>query len=69
MYITITKNSDGDRINALETRVEALEAATGATTVVVPETVVPETVIPETGVTPSGVTGTTTPVIPTVPAE
>lgn len=77
IYISVTKNSDGDRVNALETRIEALEAATGATTgTVVPETTVPETgvpdtgtTLPDTGVTPSGTTGTTSPVIPTVPAE
>ena len=70
MYIAITRNSDGDRITALETRIEALEAATGATTSeILPPT---DTTIPETGVTdpgtilpPTGTTGTTT----TIPAE
>ncbi|MGK2931613.1 MAG: hypothetical protein ACSLFD_02345, partial [Solirubrobacterales bacterium] len=70
IYISVTKNSDSDRINALETRIEAIEAATGATTggVVPPAT----DTIPDTGVTteiPEGVTGTTTPAIPPVPAE
>ncbi len=66
IYISVTKNSDGDRINALETRIEALEAASGATAL--PETTVPETVVPGT-VPDTGVTGTTVPVVPTVPAE
>ena len=73
IYISVTKNSDSDRINALETRIESLEAASGVvppeTGTTLPETVVPETgtTLPETGVTPSGVTDTTTPAIP--PAE
>lgn len=67
MYIAITKNSDGDRITALQTRVEALEAASGVTTID-PATVDPATVLPSTGTTlpetvlpPSGATGPTTP--------
>lgn len=32
IYISLTKNADGDRIDALQTRVEALEAAAGVTT-------------------------------------
>ncbi len=73
IYISVTKNSDSDRINALETRIEALEAASGVvppeTGTTLPGTVVPETgtTLPETGVTPNGVTDTTTPVVP--PAE
>ena len=43
MYIAITKNSDSDRITALETRISALEAASTGT--------VPETTVPETGTT------------------
>jgi hypothetical protein len=55
LYISITKNSDSDRISALETRIEALEAASqGATTVPVVPTV------PETGTTDAtGITGIT----------
>lgn len=69
IYISVTKNSDSDRINALETRIEALEAASGATTL--PETTVPETGVPDTGTTlpDTGTTGGAVPVIPTVPAE
>ncbi|MGA7397349.1 MAG: hypothetical protein WBW62_07885 [Solirubrobacterales bacterium] len=62
MYIAITKNSDGDRITALQTRVEALEAASGVTTAD------PATLIPETGTTlpePVPPTGTTETTIPT----
>jgi hypothetical protein len=76
MYIAITKNSDSERINALEARIELLEAAGGSATGVVPETGVtlPETgtTLPDTGTTLPD-TGTTlpetgtTPVIP--PAE
>jgi hypothetical protein len=71
LYISITKNSDSDRISALETRIEALEAASqSATTVPVVPTV------PETGTTDAtGTTGTTdgtdgavTPT-PTTPAD
>jgi hypothetical protein len=61
IYISLTKNSDGDRIDALETRIENLEAAAGIATdpdglpaeeaAVVPETGVtlPETVVPGAG--------------------
>jgi len=63
IYISLTKNSDGDRIDALETRIENLEAAAGIATdpdglpseqeAVVPETGVtlPETVVPGAEVT------------------
>jgi hypothetical protein len=74
LYISITKNSDSDRISALETRIEALEAASQAATTV--PAVPTEPVVPETGVTDStGVTGSTdstdgavTP-SPAIPAE
>lgn len=82
LYVSITKNSDADRIDALETRIEVIEAA-GAASGIAP-TISPETTLPETGVTDpaivapdagtTGVTGTTdgsggvTPV-PTTPAE
>jgi len=75
IYISTTKNSDADRISALETRIEVLEAA-GATSGIAPSTIVPEpgvtdpsTIVPETGVT--GTTdgsGGVTP-LPTTPAE
>ncbi len=53
LYISITKNADGDRISALEERIGALEAATGGG--------VPATgTTPGTGTTLPG-TGTTTP--------
>lgn len=66
MYIAITKNSDADRITALETRITALEAAsTGA----VPETGTTDFGVPlpegTTGIT--GVTGVTG--APTIPSE
>ena len=56
LYISLTKNADSDRINALQTRVEALEAAAG---IAPADGVVPETGVttPETGVTlPDGTT-------------
>jgi len=56
LYISLTKNADSDRIDALQTRVEALEAAAGITPA---DGVVPETGVttPETGVTlPDGTT-------------
>ena len=51
IYISLTKNSDGDRIDALETRIENLEAAAGVAAG--EETTLPESeeVLPETGVT------------------
>lgn len=66
LYISITKNADGDRITALEQRISALETATGGG----PDasgTTTPE--IPPTGVTPpdSGTTPDTGGVTPTVP--
>lgn len=64
LYISITKNSDSDRISALETRIEALEFATNPTGITDPATVVPETGV--TGATDG--TGTVIPV-PTTPAE
>jgi hypothetical protein len=69
MYIAITKNSDGDRITALESRISALEAATGATTLdpsAVPPpsgTTLPDTSIPDSTVPDVGATG------PTLPGE
>lgn len=64
IYISLTKNADGDRIDALQSRVEALEAAAGippeGTEVIPPETTVPEATIPETGTTLPD-TGTTLP--------
>ena len=69
MYIAITKNSDSERITALESRIAALEAATGATTLD-PTAIPPSTgtTLPDTGTTlpetlPSitGITGPTTP--------
>jgi hypothetical protein len=69
LYISLTKNSDADRIDALETRIEAVEAAAaagGISPTTEPETSVPDTalpeiaapdaVVPETGVTGSGTT-------------
>lgn len=64
LYVSLTKNSDADRINALEARIEAVEeaAAVGGITPTtvpeasVPDTTVPETVLPETGATDSGTT-------------
>ena len=54
IYVSLTKNSDGDRIDALETRIENLEAAAG----VVPETgsTIPPAPVPEDTSTESGVT-------------
>lgn len=46
IYISISKNSDSERIDALETRIEALEAAAGTTTT--PEETLPETTVPGT---------------------
>mgnify|MGYP006928190807 CR=1 FL=1 len=70
MYIAVTKNSDGDRITALETRIEALELATGATTGGIEPTA--QTITLEAGITdpgasvvPEGTTGSST----TIPAE
>ena len=54
MYIAITKNSDSDRITALETRITALEAASGGASTGTTDFGVP---IPETGTT--GATGAT----------
>jgi len=66
LYISLTKNSDSDRIDALQTRIEALETAAGVTSTdtSIPETGVtlPETgaTLPDTGVTlPDGTTGVT----------
>lgn len=61
IYISLTKNSDGDRIDALQTRIEALEAAAGITSTDATEstTTIPGTdsLTPETGVTlPDGTT-------------
>ncbi|HMY26860.1 MAG TPA: hypothetical protein PLJ59_11080, partial [Solirubrobacterales bacterium] len=73
LYISLTKNADSDRIDALQTRVEALEAAAGIppadTSTEVPETgtTLPETgvTVPDTGVTlPDSTTGSSGVVIP-----
>lgn len=73
LYISITKNADGDRIDALESRITALEAATGATPGTVPGTdstvPPPDGTLPDSGSTlpddttipPTGTTDTTTP--------
>lgn len=68
MYIAITKNSDGDRITALESRIAALEAATGATTLD-PTAIPPEsgTTLPDTSTLPGtvpSITGATGPTLP-----
>jgi hypothetical protein len=67
IYIATTKNSDADRISALETRIEALEAA-GAANGTVPPATLPETgtTDPSTLIPPTGDTGTA---LPTTPAE
>ena len=68
IYISVTKNSDADRISALETRIEALEAA-GAANGIAPSTTVPETGTADPGLLPdTGTTGETLP-LPTTPAE
>lgn len=63
IYIAVTKNADGDRIDALESRITALEAATGAPTGTTDTTVPPtdatdpsDTTIPPTGTTLPGTT-------------
>jgi len=60
IYISVTKNNDADRISALETRIEALEAAGAASGIT------PSTVVPDTGTTDG--TGGVTP-LPTIPSE
>ncbi|MEX0620168.1 MAG: hypothetical protein WD181_01145 [Solirubrobacterales bacterium] len=75
LYISITKNSDADRINALETRIEAIEEA-AATDGVAPATL-PDTETPDAGTTvpptgeegTTGVTGETSTLLPATPAE
>ncbi len=63
IYISVTKNSDADRISALETRIEALEAAGAASGIA------PSTTLPETGTTDStDGTGGVAP-LPGFPAE
>lgn len=61
IYIAVTKNSDGDRIDALQTRIESLEAAAGipSTDTTESTTTIPGTdsLTPETGATlPDGTT-------------
>lgn len=69
LYISLTKNADGDRITALETRISALEAATGGGAAATGTT----EGVPSTGVTPSDAgtvspdTGTVIPDTGTVP--
>jgi len=62
IYISLTKNADGDRIDALQTRVEALEAAAGVPSPDSADPTVPEaeTPLPDTGTTLPD-TGTTLP--------
>lgn len=80
IYISVTKNSDADRITALETRIAALEAATGATTdpgTTTDPGVTPDTAIPpasgttsDSGIPPaSGATGESGAAAPTTPSE
>jgi hypothetical protein len=66
LYISLTKNADSDRIDALQSRIEALETAAGVTptdtsTDTDSDATVPEVGVttPDTGVTPSD--GTTLP--------
>jgi len=63
IYISTTKNSDADRIDALEARISAIEEA-GAVNGVTPA---PDTTLPESGTT--GVNGETSPLLPETPAE
>jgi hypothetical protein len=72
LYISITKNSDSERIDALEARITAIEeaaAVSGVPPTTAPETGVtdPETLIPPTGDT--GATGTTDGTSTLIPAE
>jgi len=73
LYISISKNSDTERISALETRVAALEAASNPTGITEPTTVLPETgvTVPETVLPDTGTTGTTdgTVPVPITPTE
>ncbi|MCB8916239.1 MAG: hypothetical protein H6532_10480 [Thermoleophilales bacterium] len=76
LYISLTKNSDSDRIDALQTRVEALESAAGivptSTDTTDTGTDVPETgvTLPATGVTlPDGTTDSSGVVIPPTGGE
>ncbi len=66
LYISLTKNADSDRIDALQTRVENLEAAAGipSDSSTAPDT---GTTLPETGVTPPDL-GTTLPDDTTLPS-
>lgn len=50
LFVSITKNADGDRIDALESRITALETATGAPSGTVPPDT--GTVPPDTGTIP-----------------
>ncbi len=63
LYISITKNADGDRIDALESRITALEAASQGTTGTTPGT--DSTIPPTDGTLPD--TGTTLPDTGTIP--
>ncbi len=75
LYISITKNSDADRIDALEARIELIEEA-GATSGIAP-TITPETGVTDSGTTvppdgetgATGATGETSTVLPEAPAE
>jgi hypothetical protein len=74
IYISVTKNSDSERIDALEARIELIEAA-AAVDGVAPSTTTPETELPDTGATDpptflpdTGTTDSTSP-LPVTPAE
>jgi hypothetical protein len=75
VYISITKNSDGDRIDALEARITAIEeaaAVSGVAPTVTPETGLtdPEAVLPPAGATgATGATDGTSSLLPDSPAE
>lgn len=80
LYVSLTKNADSDRIDALQTRVKALETAAGIpsegtdTTVPGTDSLIPDSGVttPDTGITspdgttipPTGSTDGTTPVFP-----
>lgn len=68
LYISLSKNSDADRIDALEARIELIEEAAAVNGVTPAPT--PDTTIPETGTTgDTGVTGETSTLLPETPAE
>jgi hypothetical protein len=69
LYISITKNSDADRIDALEARITAIEEAAAVSGVA--PTVPPETGLtdPETTVPPTGTTDGTSTLLPGSPDQ